>query len=56
MIWAEEEFGFVLDDNGFGGWHNGGTMEQVAMRPTCHRCHRLSVIRLRTIHSLLLFS
>ena len=35
-VWyGEEEFGFVLDDNGFGGWHNwlvGGTIEQVAMR------------------------
>ena len=28
---VQDEFGFVLDDNGFGGWHIG-TMEQVAMR------------------------
>ena len=28
---VQDEFGFVLDDNGFGGWQIG-TMEQVAMR------------------------
>ena len=27
---VQDEFGFVLDDNGFGGWQIG-TMEQVAL-------------------------
>ena len=52
-VWyGEEEFGFVLDDNGFGGWHNVGwwvaqwNRWQCAQGATCHRCHQLSVIPL----------
>ena len=43
---VEEEFGVVLDDNGFGGWHNVGwwvaqwNRWQCAQGATCHRCHQ----------------
>ena len=61
-VWyGEEEFGFVLDDNGFGGWHNVGwwvaqwNRWQCAQGATCHRCHQLSVISPSTVANTFLF-